>query len=48
MLNAIIHGKSGRVNLDGEATSISWKQLYKKREDLLTAAFFLGSLICLV
>jgi hypothetical protein len=40
VLNAIIHGKSGRVNLEGEATSISWKQLYKKREDLLTAAFF--------
>lgn len=40
MLNAIVHGKSGRVNLEGEATSISWKQLYKKREDLLTAAFF--------
>lgn len=40
MLNAIIHGKAGRIDLGNDAGSLSWRQLYKKREDLLTAAFF--------
>lgn len=40
MLNAIIHGKSSRVNTGSGEESISWKQLYQKREDLLTASFF--------
>lgn len=40
MLNAIIHGKASRLDLDGDSQSLSWRQLYKKREDLLTAAFF--------
>ena len=40
MLNAIIHGKASRVNTGSGEESISWKQLYQKREDLLTASFF--------
>tara|TARA_R110001592_G_scaffold319321_1_gene596860 strand:- start:8265 stop:8972 length:708 start_codon:yes stop_codon:yes gene_type:complete len=40
MLNAIIHSKAGRVNFDKESGSLSWRQLYQNREDLLTAAFF--------
>jgi len=40
MLNAIIHGKAGRVERSGESTSIGWKQVFQQREDLLTAAFF--------
>ena len=40
MLNAIIHSKAGRIELDHDEKSPSWRQLYKKREDLLTAAFF--------
>lgn len=38
MLNAVYHGKAGRVNVDGQSTS--WRQLYKTYEDLLTSAFF--------
>tara|TARA_R110002049_G_scaffold297185_3_gene486005 strand:- start:1060 stop:1776 length:717 start_codon:yes stop_codon:yes gene_type:complete len=40
MLNAIIHSKAGRVNFDKESGSLSWRELYQSREDLLTAAFF--------
>ena len=40
MLNAIIHGKSGRIEVDKDTKSLSWRQLYQQREDLLTAAFF--------
>jgi hypothetical protein len=40
VLNAIIHGKAGRINFDHDASSVSWRQLYQNREDLLTAAFF--------
>lgn len=40
MLNAIIHGKAGRIDLDQDTKSLSWRQLYQQREDLLTAAFF--------
>jgi hypothetical protein len=40
MLNAIIHGKAGRIELENDTDSISWRQVYKKREDLLTAALF--------
>lgn len=40
MLNAVIHGKAGRIDIERDAESLSWRQLYKKREDLLTSAFF--------
>lgn len=40
MLNAVLHGKAGRVRLDGDSKPVSWRQLYKKREDILTAEFF--------
>ena len=40
MLNAIIYGKSGRIEVDKDTQSLSWRQLYQQREDLLTAAFF--------
>ncbi|THB72640.1 MAG: hypothetical protein D6B28_05150 [Gammaproteobacteria bacterium] len=40
MLNAIIHGKAGRIELGNGTETLSWRQLYQQREDLLTAAFF--------
>ncbi|PWQ98199.1 hypothetical protein [Leucothrix pacifica] len=42
MLNAIIHSKAGRIEVDKDIdkTSLSWRQLYQQREDLLTSAFF--------
>ncbi|UMO86378.1 hypothetical protein HP572_13370 [Pectobacterium sp. PL64] len=39
MLQAIMQGKAGRVEIEGKAPE-SWRNVFKKREDLLTAAFW--------
>ncbi|MDE0565576.1 MULTISPECIES: hypothetical protein [Shewanella] len=39
MLQAIIHGKAGRIDGD-KGQSISWREVFKGREDLMTAAVF--------
>lgn len=40
MLNAIIHGKAGRMSWSEQNESYSWRQVFQTREDLLTATFF--------
>lgn len=40
MLKAILHGKSARVKHDHTDKDVSWRELFKTREDLLTSAFF--------
>lgn len=40
MLNAIIYGKAGRMGWGGQKESLSWRQVFQTREDLLTATFF--------
>lgn len=39
MLQAILNGKARRVNLSGEETQ-SWRSVFQRYEDLLTAAFW--------
>ena len=40
MLNAIIHGKAGRMGWGEKKESLSWRQVFQTREDLLSATFF--------
>ncbi|WP_372377925.1 hypothetical protein ACBZ91_00475 [Vibrio natriegens] len=39
MLKAILHGKAGRIEHDGQS-SVRWASLFKAREDLLTSTVF--------
>ena len=39
MLKAILNGKAGRINIGGDRDQ-SWHEVFRLREDLLTAAFF--------
>lgn len=40
MLRAIISGKAGRIVLDGVEHRVSWREVFRRSEDLLTAAIF--------
>ena len=38
MLAAVLNGKAARVTVDGK--DVGWRELFRQREDLITAAFF--------
>lgn len=40
MLSAILHGKAGRIQLQGEETRVRWREVFQCSEDLLSAVFF--------
>lgn len=40
MLTAIASNKAGRVRFEGSELSFSWREVFRRSEDLLTAAFF--------
>ncbi|CAM3317739.1 hypothetical protein [Polaromonas hydrogenivorans] len=40
MLTAITSGKAGRIQIDGVEHKVSWREVFRRSEDLLTAAIF--------
>lgn len=40
MLSAILHGKAGRIQLQGAEHRVRWRDVFKCSEDLLSAVFF--------
>lgn len=40
MLTAILHGKAGRIQLQGEETRVRWREVFQRSEDLLSSVFF--------
>lgn len=40
MLTTIVHGKAGRVQVPGSDSSLSWREVFRRNEDLLTGVLF--------